>query len=166
MHADDTTVRIPLRAKDGSVRAYALIDAADFAAVNQWTWRLNTAGRGYASRSGKVNGRSKTFLMHRFIMGTEGEPREIEVDHINGDGLDNRRRNLRIVTHAQNMQNRRLERTSTSGVRGVSWDSDRKKWRATVKVNRKDIKVGRFDTIAAAAAAVKAARARLMTHAQ
>lgn len=157
---------VPLRARDGTIRAFAQIDAADADMLSEWTWRLLNAGRGYAARFQKLDGRTKSFLMHRAIMGVQDEPPTVEVDHINGDGLDNRRSNLRIVTHAQNMQNRRTGKHSSSGLRGVIRDGFRGKWRAVVVVNRKKINIGRFDSMEEADCAVRSARARLMTHSE
>ena len=79
--------------------------------------------------------------MHRLIMqAIDGQ----YVDHINGDGLDNRRENLRICTHAQNMQNQMPVRLGTSKYKGVSWDKVAKKWAAHINLDGKPKKLGRF----------------------
>jgi hypothetical protein len=81
------------------------------------------------------------------------------VDHIDGDGLNNRKENLRIVTNAENL--RALQKKSvgcSSRFRGVHWDSERQKWFALVKFNQKKYAVGRFgDEIEAAKARDKKA---------
>ena len=80
--------------------------------------------------------------MHRVII--SAVPGQI-VDHINRDTLDNRRGNLRIVTARQNVLNSRLlQAHNRSGYRGVCWQSDRRKWRATIHVNRRNIHLGWF----------------------
>ena len=66
------------------------------------------------------------------------------IDHINGNGLDNRIANLRCVSHVENMRNQRLRSSNSSGVTGVSFDAPRKKWVASITVKRKGICLGRF----------------------
>lgn len=118
------TAVIPTRTKRGVVRpirveddvAYitlsggveAIIDAADVPVVQQWSWHaLAKPHTTYARATVRVNGVSRKFRMHRVIVGAnEG----CIVDHINGNGLDNRRINLRIVSEAENSRNRRARR--------------------------------------------------------
>ena len=76
-----------------------------------------------------------------------------DLDHINGDKLDNRIANLREATRKQNMQNVRQHKHNTSGVKGVAWHSQRNKWRAYIFVDYRQIHLGLFDTKEAAAAA-------------
>jgi hypothetical protein len=66
------------------------------------------------------------------------------VDHINGNVKDNRLRNLRLCTHKQNIRNSKLSRKNKSGYKGVSWDSTRNLWQASIKVNYRSIGLGRF----------------------
>ena len=73
-------------------------------------------------------------------------PDGMEVDHINGNGLDNRKANLRLCTRAQNQMNS-IKRTGKSSIfKGVSWHKNAWKWRANIKINQKDIHIGYFDT--------------------
>jgi hypothetical protein len=171
MQGDDTTVRVPLRAKDGTVRAYALIDAADAEFVNQWRWHLSR--KGYVERS-QYLGRSQKdgskprylvsiFKLHRELLGLSAGD-GIEGDHVNRDKLDNRRQNLRSVSHPGNVQNTSA-RGGSSAYRGVSWRSDTCKWRAFTRFNGKMIHLGSFSTETEAAEAARAARARLMPYA-
>lgn len=93
--------------------------------------------------------------MHRLIMGF---PKHMVVDHIDGDGLNNRRSNLRLVTRAQNNRksNSVLPRHNKSGFRGVCLEKSSKKWCAfirTADVNRKQTRIGRFKTAEEAARA-------------
>lgn len=69
-----------------------------------------------------------------------------DVDHINCDRSDNRLSNLRLATRAQNMQNRGATRRNTTGLKGVCWDSGRKKWLAQIKINGRNTYLGRHDT--------------------
>ena len=88
----------------------------------------------------KANG--KYIKMHRLIMGLT-EVDSIHVDHVNGDGLDNRKCNLRLVTHQQNIFNSKA-RPGTSEYKGVCWDKVNKKWQAQIMKNGKSYKIGRF----------------------
>ena len=146
------TAAIPLLSRTGEVRALAAVDREDRGWLNRWTWRLHQ--RGYGCRGRVIGGRAEgsehfTILLHRTIMDIP-QGSAFEVDHINGVKLDNRRSNLRIVTHAQNGQN-----FGDSPDRGVSRASRSDKWRARVG----DVLVGSFETKEEARAAVKAHRA-------
>ena len=95
------------------------------------------------------------FSMHRLIMNAQ---RGWVVDHINGDGLDNRRSNLRLVTYSQNAANRRARAGGTSRFKGVTWHKQSKKWQAVIRVNGRPMYLGVFaDESDAAAAYNKAA---------
>lgn len=128
----------------GDTLGYAKVDASDSEFVGV-TWRLS--GRGYAVRW--KNG--TTVMMHREILGLRAGDGQ-EVDHINRDKLDNRRANLRIVTHRENGQNLPSQR-GTSRFRGVSWYGERKKWTAQVQLNGRHHSLGYFATEEAAGAA-------------
>jgi hypothetical protein len=80
-------------------------------------------------------------------------PAGMIVDHRDGDGLNNQRENLRLCTHSQNMQNRRLQRNNRSGYKGVYWIKAQGVWAARITVNRVPINLGRFDTAEQAARA-------------
>lgn len=82
-----------------------------------------------------------------------------EIDHINGDGLDNRIDNLRVTDHFGNMRNSKRMACNTSGVKGVSWRSDSRRWRVTIRAGGRRLNLGSFKSIAEAAAVVAAARA-------
>lgn len=79
-------------------------------------------------------------------------PDGVEVDHINGDGLDNRIENLRLVTRSENMKNMRKRSDNKSGVTGVS-KGRRNKWRSRIRVNNTEISLGEFSTVDEAAKA-------------
>lgn len=84
-------------------------------------------------------------FFHRVVMDC---PEDMEVDHIGGTGTewDNRKCNLRIVTHGQNNMNKTLQSNNKSGHRGVHWSEERQKWVAQIKVNNKNIPLGRYKT--------------------
>lgn len=109
-------------------------------------WWINSNGYAAAYIAGK------TVLMHRLILGAS--PSE-QVDHANGDRLDNRRANLRIATHAENMRNSKLRSHNKLGVKGVCWDG--RSFRARIRVDGRQRWLGRFKTVEAAHAAYNAA---------
>ncbi len=116
-----------------------------------------TPGRhtAYAQRKAITeDGRRVTVFLHREIM--RPGPGE-EVDHINGDGLDNRRSNLRRVTTAQNAGNQRASRSNSSGFKGVSWSTSSGAWRAQIQVARRSKHLGYFASKEEAARAYDAA---------
>lgn len=80
-----------------------------------------------------------------------------QVDHVDGDGLNNRIANLRCVTHSQNQRNQRLGKRNRSGVLGVSWDSQHSSWQAHIWIDGKRKHIGRFKRLKHAAAARAAA---------
>lgn len=108
-----------------------IFDLSDLDLVKKYTWHI---GKGYAC-TGTPDGRID---MHRLIMDF---PKE--VDHINGNRLDNRRKNLRRVTHQQNCWNVKKTR-GTSKYLGVSWVKERRKWRAHIRIAPKNLFLGYY----------------------
>lgn len=107
-----------------------------------------------------VNGKRKSIFLHRWVTNA---PCGMVVDHINHDTLDNTFPNLRIITNAQNMQNRKGARSnSKSGIRGVEWDEYKKKWRVRVRVNGSNKHIGYFDTTKEAEQVSVEARSKYM----
>lgn len=101
----------------------------------------------------REGGGQVTLSMARAVMGlVPGDG--LEVDHINRFKLDNQRQNLRVVTHAQNMQNR-VRRGGSSRHRGVSFLKDRGKWRARATLDGRDVFIGDFESEEGAAAAAR-----------
>lgn len=112
----------------------------------------------------KINGLSYAFVtdeegataVHRIIMADSLTKELPMVDHINGNTLDNRKSNLRVCTHAQNMQNRKMHKNNKSGYKGVYFQSDdnrRNPWRVEIKANKRRIQVGSYATAVEAAGA-------------
>lgn len=99
--------------------------------------------------------------LHRFIMDA---PDGLFVDHINGNTLDNRRENLRFVTHTQNMQNSTIPRNNQSGVRNVHWQSQSGKWAVQITANGKKHHLGLFEDFDVAARVAESARIKYQSH--
>ena len=124
---------------------YALVDDEDFERLNHYKWFAQRSGNTfYAVRNittGK--GKQKTISMHRVILSLGfGDPQK--VDHKNHYGLDNRRDNLRICTHRQNMQNMNPHKNGSSAYKGVWWSKEKQKWLAAIRVNGKLKHLGIF----------------------
>ena len=123
---------------------FALVDAEDMPRLSVHKWHCLSIG--YAARSTKIPTRAMIYL-HREVIGAK--PGQI-VDHINGDKLDNRRSNLRIVTKSQNQKN--VRRKTASGYLGVRI-TPKGRWQAYVVTDSKWKHVGNFDTATEAALA-------------
>lgn len=91
-------------------------------------------------------------------------PEGMEVDHINGNAMDNRMSNLRIVSHAMNMKNQRLHKTSTSGVPGVVWKKTEQRFHARIRTDGKWRHLGSYKTILDAVAARRGAERQYGFH--
>ena len=136
---------------------HALVDSADFAWLSRWRWyALRNRHVWYAARRRRTEDGPgpPSIQMHRVVVGA---PSHLEVDHINGNGLDNRRQNLRLATSALNKRNyhRRNERVPYLPM-GVY--ADRRRFQARVTRAGRMIYLGTFDTPDAAHAAYLAAR--------
>jgi hypothetical protein len=131
---------------------FTIVDDSDFATLNKWKWcalkRRN--GKFYAVR-GIAGGFHETIYMHRVISGF------FKTDHKNGDSLDNRRRNLRSCSDAQNQWNAGIRKSNTSGFKGVSWDKRRHAWYARVRTEFNRIFLGYFPSAVSASRAYEKA---------
>ncbi len=129
------------------------VDEADYDFLMQWSWHWHN---GYAKRGYRDNGVRKGVFMHRALLGAQPP---LFVDHINGDKLDNRRENLRLVTKLQNCQNIRSSRNQKKGgFKGVSLDAKRGKWCAYIRIPG-PARQGRSKYLGAYLTAVEAAMA-------
>jgi hypothetical protein len=131
---------------------FAVVDDEDYEELAKYKWRAQKGGYTfYAVRSSYLkDGKHNVILMHRVILDA---PKGMFVDHINGDGLDNRRCNLRLCTHAENIRNSKTRRDNTSGYKGVYLLKHDRKWCACLSVNGVTRHLGRFTTPEAAARA-------------
>jgi hypothetical protein len=124
---------------------FALVSEED-KDLDSFRWHVASSGA-YGARKTPD---SKHVLMHRVILarklGRELGEGEL-VDHINRNGLDNRRENLRLATNSQNIMNSvRKQKVSKSGYKGVYYKPERNKYKATITVKKKHIHLGYFDT--------------------
>ena len=134
---------------------HTTIDDKDFDWLNQWKWYRGARGH-YAVR--KQN--HKIIRMHNLI---NKVPKGMEIDHIDRDTLNNRRANLRIVTHSQNMFNQGFSKNNSSGYVGISWHKWTKKWRAYISLKNKQIHLGVFSSLEKARLARKLAKIKFHT---
>jgi len=143
--------------KDRDKNSYQVqIDDEDFEILSTRKWNAHQdTNTVYARRNTKINSKDKTFLMHRQILNIS-DPK-IKVDHIDGNGLNNQRSNLRVCTNAENCRNRTINKNNKSGFKGVFWRKDISKWAAEIKVNGKNISLGFHADINDAANAYKKA---------
>ena len=128
----DNVKRIPL-----GKGFYAYVDAEDYEWLNQWHWRVFSSS--YAGRREK----GKLILMHREIM--QPPPGKV-VDHINGNGFDNTRANMRNITPRQNRHNRGKYAGAASIYKGVGYDNRCHQWYAQIRFRKERFYLGSFDT--------------------
>jgi len=143
------TVRIPLHSRKYP-GLYAIVDEEDAELVSQFRWRPYKSRYGhdlfYAFTNRRMDTRlTDNMLMHRLVMGlSKHDP---DVDHVDGDGLNNSKSNLRTCTVSQNQANRHTLRADKSSVfRGVTWHKQISKWQAQVKVNGRSLYLGCFES--------------------
>ncbi|UCD52716.1 MAG: HNH endonuclease [Phycisphaerales bacterium] len=118
---------------------FAIVAASDYERLNRYKWTASKAGATWYARR---RHEGKTVFMHREIMHA---PDGITIDHIDGNGLNNHPRNLRLCTHRQNAYNSRTHR-GTSQYKGVSYDVRSGQWRARIKCQGRTYYLGLFDT--------------------
>lgn len=139
---------------------FAIVDPDDYYRLAKYKWQaMKGTNTFYAGRTERLKpGRKQRCrLMHREIVSI---PNGMLCDHINGNGLDNRKANLRPVTPAQNLWNTRKSKAkSRSRYKGVAWDRNDRRWEVRISVNSRRIYIGRFtDELEAAKAYDRAAR--------
>lgn len=117
-----------------------IIDREDFSKVRDITWKYSN--RGYAASNYYDSGKYKTRLMHRLIINA---PEGMFVDHIDGDPLNNRKQNLRLVSNKQNTWNQEIGARNTSGYKGVSLKKQTNRYQAQITKKGKKYYLGYFD---------------------
>lgn len=121
---------------DAKRKMLIMVDDNDYDCLNQFYWQVDKYGVVVSHSVG---------LMSRFILRAS---RNLEVDHIDGNRLNNQRSNLRLCNSSQNKCNRGPRKDNTSGYKGVSWHKQRNKWTARIRIPYgKYISLGLFDDI-------------------
>lgn len=121
----------------------ALVDDDDFEYLNQFKWHIYKQNRNsfYARTIVYENKKRIAILMHRLLIKCDNKI----IDHISGDGLDNRKCNLRICERHQNALNRKKNMNNLSGFKGVSWFKSSQKWRAQIQYKKIVYHLGVFE---------------------
>jgi hypothetical protein len=135
----------------------AMVDDCDFEELSKHKWSIHCVrGTFYAKRATRTP-EEKTILMHREIMGF---PIGEEIDHRDGNGLNNTRENLRVCSPKQNRANMKRHRDSLSPFKGITKATDKTRWTARIKIGDKHLSLGCFDTARDAARAYDIAAKR------
>lgn len=131
------TMQVPL-----SNGGFALVDEEDHARIASHSWYAwHHHGTSYAARMTAREGRRICILMHREVM--DAQPGS-QVDHSDGNGLNNQRSNLRFCTPSENRYNQGRQRNNSSGLKGVSWNKKLQKWEVYINKDRKRTRLGFF----------------------
>ena len=127
--------KIALMNRQSKIIAYAIIDIEDIEKCKNIKWHIVN----------KYTYSDKLGYLHHLILGKP--PTGFEIDHANGNKLDNRKINLRFCTSSQNNYNQKLRTDNTSGYKGVRFNKHANKWVARIHVNKKEIHLGCFDNL-------------------
>lgn len=125
----------------------AIVDDEDFELASRYKWRAcpSTSHGVYAISRWVIDGREYTIGMHRLVMGCRRGDGKI-IDHKNGNGLDNRKENLRFCTATENARNAKKSNKVRSRYKGAYYHQAERVWRAQIKVGGKLKQLGRFQT--------------------
>lgn len=119
--------------------AEAIIDLEDVNICKNYKWSLKESNNIKYVVSYNMNNKKSLIRLHRLIMNAQ---KDQEVDHINHDTLNNRKSNLRLCSHQENMMNRKIPLNNTSGVIGVSWSELHKHWQSQIEYKDEHIHLG------------------------
>lgn len=124
--------------------ARTIVDAEDVEKIKDYKWHLNT--QGYAA----TNIKNTTLQMQHLVVDIKNN-RQKKTDHEDRDRLNNRKTNIRFCTQKENARNRGKSKNNTSGHKGVSWNKNLNKWDVRITANQKQIFLGYFNSLRAAA---------------
>ena len=135
---------IPMKEIQLTQGKVALVDDEDYDYLMKWKWHaVKYSNNFYAARTQKIcEGKKTAILMHRVIINNKNT--KMHTDHINGNGLDNRKINLRICTHSQNLMNRGASINNKIRYKGVSYIEKINKFRVQIMVNKKNTTIGYY----------------------
>jgi hypothetical protein len=139
IHIKDTYAIIDLYDRIGNKICETLIDLEDIPKVKSIGWHLTPN-----KRNTRYCISNKGVLLHRLLM---DDPEGMVIDHINHNGLDNRKCNLRICTNQENICNCEIPKNNKSGCKGVYWAKDKQKWTVQITINNKTKYIGRYENL-------------------
>lgn len=156
--------RIPIRDKKKQIVAHAIVDDKNYEFLEKFKWHLSSSSRKtrYALTHPTINGLKshKKVSMHSLVLKPKNGK---QIDHKNGNGLDNRCQNLRQVSLQVNLLNQSLRSTNTSGERGVYFDKESGKWRVYFTKFKERFYGGRFKNKASAIKKARQMKKRLFS---
>ena len=129
----------------GKTDEVMFVDNEDFERVNKYKWRLNQvihSKYGLGRIEDKKTGKKRSVMAHRFVLNLEDK---LTIDHIDRNGLNNQKSNLRIATPSENQHNRGLNKNNTSGYKGVTFNKMAKKWQSQIRYEYKTLYLGCFE---------------------
>jgi hypothetical protein len=121
---------------------HVLVDDDDVDKALTFSWALND--KGYAVATYRESGKKRHVRLHRLVLDF---PRGMQVDHVDGNRRDNRKRNLRVASHGENLRNRgghKRNGVKTSRYKGVHFSRERRRWVAGIGVDGRRVPLGRF----------------------
>jgi len=116
---------------------FAIVDDENFNKLNQFRWKVEQKNK----KPNNVYAVADGMRMHRIIINA---PQGVDVDHKNGNGLDNRKKNLRLCTLTENQANSKKRKNTSSKYKGVHWNKNRNKWQVQISFQNKHFLIGRF----------------------
>lgn len=134
--------------KKGKISGTIIIDTEDINKVNQYLWHIEHSRKNTYYAQASLQG--TTIRMHRLLLGTS-----LQVDHINHNGLDNRKENLRACTNRENNCNKDFKRSPLSGYTGIRYNSKAGSYYVRIMVNKKEVSLGCYKSLESAIEARK-----------
>lgn len=134
---------IPVKIRNKSASRPMLVDDWDYEILKNYQWHESFGYARMRKKRSYVGEKTQQILAHRLILWC---PKKMETDHINGNRLDNRKENLRIVTRSQNSQNKgKRKKEYSSKFKGVSLIKESSKWYAGIRINKKSLNIGHYN---------------------
>lgn len=151
---------IPVKMRNIKASRACFVDDEDYEMLKNRKWSENGNGyprNGFTNRILNPNKQQIFVMMHRVIMWS---PDGMVIDHIDGNKLNNQKKNLRVCSPTDNKRNRGMSRRNTSGYKGVYWQRANKKWYAAINTDERFLNVGSFENKEDAARAYNAAASK------